>query len=91
MMVSRFAEMNDKCTFCGHEPQIVIHLFYSCSYTISFCDLERFMTNKSGSNIDITCKDVIVFLKDLISITESLKLINNEKRLSTIQYYDEQN
>lgn len=75
-MVLRFTDMT--CTFYNDGPETLIHLLYSCLYTIRFWrEMEEYILSKTGHTIDIKCNDVmnLFFYCTLKCITNVMILV----------------
>ena len=54
-LISKFADVDPNCTFCGYVIESVIHLFCDCSTSLTFWkDLERFVQDHSECSVTIT-------------------------------------
>lgn len=59
-LISKFAEVDEMCTFCGNEPETILHLFCVCPLSFVFWrDVEKFIHNKTGQSVSIGPRDII--------------------------------
>lgn len=59
-LISRFAEVDEKCTFCSDEPETILHLFCICSTSsVIWRDMEKFIYSKTKQHITIRPIDII--------------------------------
>lgn len=59
-MVSRFADVNEMCTFCENDSETILHLFCFCpSSSLFWRDIEKFIYEKTKQAITIKPIDII--------------------------------
>ena len=64
MYISRFLDIDNKCTFCKNELENVTHLFYGCSYSNAFWkELENYISCKTKHKINIEGKNIITYFE----------------------------
>lgn len=58
--ISRFTDVDDKCTCCGTESETIAHLFCICPVSSVFWrDFEKYIYEKTGHIITVGLKDIM--------------------------------
>lgn len=58
--ISRFTDLDEKCTFCKTEPETIVHLFCNCPSSSVFWK-EKLISNQTGHVAVIGIRDITKF------------------------------
>ncbi len=71
-------DIDESCSFCSDQPEKWLQsFFFDCCYSKKLWeDLSRYFQQKSGHNLDITCKDVFIYYESkIISVNFMVNLL----------------